>query len=85
MVDGARLGGNVHAGVDPAGLHDLPAVGHHLDERDLDDPVAGRIHTGGLQVEEDDGSFEVELHVGPYALIIMGMISIRVSDACLSS
>lgn len=86
-VHGRSLLRDVHPGIEAACFRDLLAVGHDLDQRDLDDAVLRRIHAGGFEVEEDDGAFEVELHFGAfaYALIIIGMSSMSVELVCLSS
>ncbi len=67
-VDGGGLFGDVDGvalGVDRA--HTLHAgvgavVGHDLVEAYLDDVVVAHLHTGGFEVEEDDGFGEVEFH-----------------------
>jgi len=53
----------VHSGIYPAGFGDLLAVGHDLDHRNFDDAVLCGVYAGGFEVEEDDRSFEVQLHL----------------------
>ena len=62
-VYGRGLLGDMHPGIEPPGFGDLLAVGHDLDHRDLHDAVPGGVHAGGFEVEEDDRSFEVQLHL----------------------
>ena len=85
-VHGRRLRGNGHARIEPPGAGDLLAVGHDLDHRNLHDTVTGGVHARGLEVEEDDRTLQVQLHLSLlYALSIIGIRSMSVELVCLSS
>ena len=60
-----RRGGGRYGdpGVDEPGLHLFPSVRIELQDRDLNDPVPGDVHSRRLEVEKDKWSLECELHV----------------------
>lgn len=75
-VDGACFFRDVFARVEAQRFRSLVAVWEHLDVAEFHDAILRDVQSGGFDVEEYDGSCEIQFHC--YSFSIMGISNMMV-------